>query len=263
MVSYLIYFAPQLSSVLFQMDWKEEFELLSSMLLKPGESCEIIGEKPCPILKVVQNQFSLTFELENYPETKPKMALNCSLLDRKTCDEILQFLSQEASTCLGEPMLFQLSQLATDKIVEHLKIVEEQRSSVGIELRKSNVTLIEIDHMRNQTKYVKYLQAWASQLSISLLILHLEFLSKHWILLNYTEDNELKQFMKNLKTQNVDVDSKGKPCKERLSTILCSRSSLTNFLKENFKEENVQSKSDLQSILKQMNLENILEELKM
>ena len=96
------------------MDWKEEFELLSSMLLKPGESCEIIGEKPCPILKVIQNEFSLTFELDNYPGTVPKMALNCSLLDRKTCDEILQTLNQEASTCLGEPMLFQLSQMATD-----------------------------------------------------------------------------------------------------------------------------------------------------
>ena len=243
------------------MDWKEEFELLSSMLLKPGESCEIIGEKPCPILKVIQNEFSLTFELDNYPGTVPKMALNCSLLDRKTCDEILQTLNQEASTCLGEPMLFQLSQMATDKIAENLKIVEEETSD-GNELQESKVTLIEIDHMRNQTKYVKHLQAWTSQLSISILILHVEFLAKHWILVNYTEENELKQFMKNLKTQNVDVDSKGKPCKERLSTILCTKSSLSKF-KENFKEENVKSKSELQSILKQIELENILEELKM
>ena len=250
-----------ISSILFQMDWKEEFELLSSMLLKPGESCEIIGEKPCPILKVIQNEFSLTFELDNYPGTVPKMALNSSLLDRKTCDELLQTLNQEASTCLGEPMLFQLSQLANDKIIESLKIVEEQRCE-GIELRESRVTLIEIDHMRNQTKYVKHLQAWTSQLSISVLILHVEFLAKHWILVNYTEENELKQFMKNLKTQNVDVDSKGKPCKERLSTILCTKSSLSKF-KENFKEENVKSKSELQSILKQIELENILEELKM
>ena len=94
------------------------------------------------------------------------------------------------------------------------------------------------------------------------MILHVEFLAKHWILVNYTEENELKQFMKNLKTQNVDVDSKGKPCKERLSTILCTKSSLSKF-KENFKEENVKSKSELQSILKQIELENILEELKM
>ena len=79
------------------MDWREEFELLSSMLLKPGESCQIIGEKPCPIIKVIYNEFDLTFQLhQNYPETKPTIAMNSNVLDRKVCDEILEILSHEA-----------------------------------------------------------------------------------------------------------------------------------------------------------------------
>ena len=243
------------------MDWREEFELLSSMLLKPGESCQIIGEKPCPIIKVIYNEFDLTFQLlQNYPETKPTIAMNSNVLDRKVCDEILETLSHEASTCLGDPMLFQLSQSAYEKVIERVEVLKDKENG-EVEIEDLIVTLVEIDHMRNQVKYVKHLQTWTTQLDIKLFVVHLEFLSKHWLLIQSTED-QLKQFMKNLKTQNVDVDSKGKPCKERLSTILYTKSVKTPHV-DNFNEETVKSKSELLSIFSRLKLEVIIAELKL
>ena len=34
-------------------------------------------------------------------------------------------------------------------------------------------------------------------------------------------ENSLKSFQNQLKTTNVDVDSRGRPCKEKLSKVLC------------------------------------------
>ena len=35
-------------------------------------------------------------------------------------------------------------------------------------------------------------------------------------------EHSLKSFQNQLKTTNVDVDSRGRPCKEKLSKVLCS-----------------------------------------
>ena len=75
--------------------------------------------------------------------------------------------------------------------------------------------------MRDQSCYVRTLSNWSQELQVCLLVIHLKFQSRknHWVLIKGA-DKQVKTFKKYLRTRNVDVDSKGKPCRERLATEL-------------------------------------------
>jgi hypothetical protein len=79
--------------------------------------------------------------------------------------------------------------------------------------------LIHIDHMRDRTLYCKTIGKWALELAISCCVLRI---SSRWnILLCLQGSTEsVNEFTTRLRTQCVDVDSKGRRCKERMSREL-------------------------------------------
>ena len=173
-------------------------------------------------------------------------------------------MDQEAAEFVGEPMLLHLSQMAHDKIAEHFRNEEEgidEKGSVNDD-KTTSLTVIEIDHMRNRSKYVKCLEQFAMHLSVEILILHIDFKANHWIIVKHDSVDQLKEFVKRLKTQSVDVDAKGRPCKERLSKVLLtvtkakSKNSLTN---AKF-EETVHSKDEIEAFLQKVGLFNELQD---
>ena len=87
--------------------------------------------------------------------------------------------------------------------------------------RESNlyICMIQLDHMRDKRNYVKTLERWNKDLGISGAII---FCGKGKIfLILIGSQNNLRDFQRRLKTSNVDVDSRGRPCKEKLSKVLC------------------------------------------
>ena len=72
--------------------------------------------------------------------------------------------------------------------------------------------------MRSKAKYLKALQAWASELSI-----HGKIVDKgrHSIVSALVgREKDITEFLKRWKSEKVDVDSRGKPCKERMMEVL-------------------------------------------
>ena len=69
----------------------------------------------------------------------------------------------------------------------------------------------------------------------------------------------IKSFNQNLKTQNVDIDSRGRPCKEKLSKVLCceilSQSTASEIINE-FERKNELKQSAL-CILDAKNTEEV------
>ena len=245
--------------------WKEEFELLSTMFTKTGESAEIISQLPSVIIRITQiiedqTNLAITFELGlDYPNSVPNIAIHCThaKLTRLKSGQVLESLNVEAEFRIGEPMLLDLCQLTHDKILTILQEPTESNCVADIEkgTEVTFVTIIEIDHMRNQAKYVKCLGQFARQIGLKLLVLHLNYKSKHWVILVHDNLEQSKQFLKNLKTQLIDVDSKGKPCKERLSSVIATEKFDTVIHLEKFSlEESVGSKNDLLEILNKLGI---------
>jgi hypothetical protein len=81
------------------------------------------------------------------------------------------------------------------------------------------VSMIEIDHMRDKRHYIKTIERWNKVLNITGSVIFYGKL-KIFLILFGCEKN-LKDFQQQLKTHNIDVDSRGRPCKEKLSKVLC------------------------------------------
>ena len=188
------------------------------------------------------------------------------------CSKTKQRCNNDFSlSSLGEPMLLQLCQSAKVYVSELISSFEESLSDASAkeigraDSTEKRLTLVELDHMRNKAGYIKILSKWADQLC-SVLVIHLlhrkrkRFLLKLW----GTEDN-IKVFLRNLKTHAVDVDSSGKPCKEKLATVLCSCLSGIELGSDcpstkGLRIEEIESEPQLKTLFKRYNLSQVYDE---
>ena len=88
-----------------------------------------------------------------------------------------------------------------------------------------HVCIAKLDHMRNEQKYLKLLNSWAKDLTLYGKVLHTGPHSIYVIIVGVNDSGgaSVSEFLKRWRTQNIDVDSQGRPCKERLLSILCQR----------------------------------------
>jgi len=173
----------------------------------------------------------------DYPfENPPEMILQVSHL--KFFDE-----RETVTKCFD---LFQKEELV---VHEWCQTIEDELSRVGELMRKNRdrgkvqsedinnsnssgrTTLIHFDHMNNFKGYTKLLSKWAKQLRLGGVI----FLPRNckprprhiFAILDSAElSGETSEFLTRLRTQNVDVNSRGVPCKERMSTVVSEFSRL-------------------------------------
>lgn len=93
-------------------------------------------------------------------------------------------------------------------------------------------TLIHLDHMNDHRGYIKTMSKWVQQHTslqgVVFLPLHCHPRPRHiFILLEEPISNEnsaTQDFLKRLRSQNVDVNQRGQPCKERMSTVVTTLS---------------------------------------
>ena len=183
----------------------------------------------------------------------------------KNCDNDSYFSS------LGEPMLLQLCQSAKVYVSELISSFEVSLSYASEkEIGKPGstekcLTLVELDHMRNKTGYIKILSKWADQLC-SVLVIHLLYRKrKRFLLKLWGTEDDIKIFLRNLKTHAVDVDSSGKPCKEKLATVLCSSLSGIELGSDcpstkGLRIEEIESEPQLKTLFKRYNLSQVYDE---
>ena len=88
-----------------------------------------------------------------------------------------------------------------------------------------HVCIAKLDHMRNEQKYFKLLNSWAKELALYGKVLHTGPHSIYVVIIGVNDSGgaSVSEFLKRWRTQNVDVDSQGRPCKERLLSVLCQQ----------------------------------------
>ncbi|KAI7837367.1 hypothetical protein COHA_008806 [Chlorella ohadii] len=79
--------------------------------------------------------------------------------------------------------------------------------------------LLKLDHMHSRSSYSRLIRRWAAELGLGGRLLFCGSSPIILILLGGAADG-LKEFLLRMRTRNVDVDSKGRPCRERMMTVL-------------------------------------------
>ncbi|ROT69598.1 RWD domain-containing protein 3 [Penaeus vannamei] len=190
---------------------EKEFELLSQ-----GELSVMFSVTTSPTHHPdLRISLMFTLSVESYPEEVPPFSVQCTSLSRQECEDLKKSLKEEAELLRGSPMVLNILTALQDKQLKVAQtiIADSARPSIN----DAKVYVLQLDHMRNKTRYVKTIQRWCRDLSI---VGGLVFYSR-WIFLILQGDEEsIKTYIQRNKTQVVDVDSSGRPCKERLLSVL-------------------------------------------
>ena len=115
-------------------------------------------------------------------------------------------------------------------------------------------TVIHFDHMNDYQGYTKLLSKWTKQLRLGgvlFLSLHCKPRPRHIFAVLDSPPiggGGTAEFLTRLRTQNVDVNMRGKPCKERMSTVIAEFPSLllsTTTVDDNWEHEQMSSIGDI------------------
>ena len=117
-----------------------------------------------------------------------------------------------------------------DNVVKHTggDHRQEQLDSDGDEGNVKEVLVYRLDHMRSKAKYTRLMGEFTSSCQLRG---HLLFYKKFILIFLRGERARILEWHRLMTTENVDVDSRGRPCKERM-------------LKEVFQSSQVSSDTD-------------------
>lgn len=83
-----------------------------------------------------------------------------------------------------------------------------------------SVVSVHIDHMHNANRYQRALDDWCKELDVCGLLLVAGAPACHYRLVLRGAPGATSEFLKRLRTRPVDVDRHGRPCRERMATVL-------------------------------------------
>ena len=170
----------------------------------------------------------------DYPEKRPCSAsVSCAGLSRegvsslqRAVDTFIEETFNEDEECLFQ-VVMQARESARDLLESYqLRNRETEKGTSSSTCLPSHGILIRIDHMNDSAGYTGLLSSWAGSLALGGdLLLRVSPGSKRAtdiaLVLQGSEEN-IKTFLKRLRTEYVDVNSRGQKCKERQFDVLCS-----------------------------------------
>jgi hypothetical protein len=173
-----------------------------------------------------------------YPAAAPAcvLAVSSEHLSRDQEARCLQLLQQVAGAALGLAGDGQecLCQLIEALLAELESAARERRAATAgadaahdpqqQEDQQQYVALLRLDHMHDPGLYRRTLRRWAGELRLAGRLLLCGGGSGRraaiLLLLLRGEEAAVREFVLRMRTRNVDVDSKGRPCRERMMDVL-------------------------------------------
>ncbi|XP_071033423.1 RWD domain-containing protein 3 isoform X2 [Parasteatoda tepidariorum] len=182
------------------------------------EEMEHFVSRNSTILKFTLHQGTfVTFEIpERYPQEAAHLSICSSEMTNSEKCAIEKDIRNYALQLIGRPMIMDLV-TKTQELFRHHCVVECKRNEPTLLEQEDYIAVISIDHMRQRRKYSKTLQSWACELNICGILL---FCQKWIYLILEGLKNDIKEFIVRHKTIPVDVDSSGKPCKEKMCKVI-------------------------------------------
>jgi hypothetical protein len=176
----------------------------------------------CLACSTVKNQDICTIQMtvcitREYPDTLPNVSLLSTHFKKK---EIIQFrdnLLSYAKTLPHEPIILDMA-LWLQENAPHTSsestTSENENKKKGV---KNELVILRLDHMRNRTCYLKTLSGWTKDLDIRMIVF---FAHKVILIIFEGQSENVKEFLRRFRSCNIDVDCSGKPCKEKMMTIV-------------------------------------------
>lgn len=181
--------------------------------------------------------------------------IKCLSLTRMECDQVKNFLKGVADSCCGAPMILDLLRALHGK--EDITETLENSAKKLTHTPKGGCTcVLHLDHMRNQTRYLKTIKAWCKELNLGVRIVFC--IQWIFIILQGYEEN-IKTYIQRNKTQCVDVDSSGRACKERLMSVLYQGNQENRFV--DFEIHRLESISDFQEWMTRFGSSNLFKDV--
>lgn len=131
------------------------------------------------------------------------------------------------------------------------------KSASGNLCADKTVILLKIDHMRSKNRYIKTITRWVQELNLSG---RLFFVSSLIFLLLAGKDSDVREYLRRHKTCNVDVDSSGKPCKERMMNVLVQEQAPSKLRISDFDKEECISTIQLTERFMELQLGDVFKE---
>ena len=159
----------------------------------------------------------------HYPVALPQISLSCTEITKGNLQVLRGELSEYAGSLSEGPKIMELAMWIQQQAYRYRSMpsfstsVERKDQPKEENNTSRSLVLLVLDHMRNRTRYVKFLSSWAQELDIKGFL----FFTGHLILLLLEGvHGDVKEYLRRHKSCNVDVDSSGKPCKEKMMTVL-------------------------------------------
>ena len=101
---------------------------------------------------------------------------------------------------------------------KYFDLKSDYSKEIQLSEKEIELMIVKIDHMRKSGPYLKTLENWSNQFALTSLFV----ISKDQGLILLVEGDKcnISKFLLQWKTTNIDVDSHGKPCKEKMMQIL-------------------------------------------
>ena len=152
-------------------------------------------------------------------------------------------------------------------VIEHARELCNSACVELVDQEEDKVVCVEfvvatLDHMRKVVNYLKILEKWTEELEVAVLIVMSK--SHDLVVLMEGETENVTRYLSLWKTSNIDVDSKGRSCKERMLQIV-SRNTIENETLGEFTENGsrfrfVQTEK-LSDLFKNSKIETIMQNL--
>ncbi|CAG5114721.1 unnamed protein product [Candidula unifasciata] len=121
---------------------------------------------------------------------------------------------------------------------------------------KLMTVLLQLDHMRSKNNYIKLIKKWSVALGLPGRLI---FCNKLILILLQGTSQAIKEYVIMNRTTIVDVDSKGKGCKERMLTVLCEIPADSHARLSDFCVEEVATIKSLQELFHNCSLSDLYE----
>ena len=170
-------------------------------------------------------KFEMTLSVlidKDYPISLPRLSVLSAHVTRRKAIEIQGLLQNYANKCLAqfsEPIVLKLVEWLQENMPELCPEEEVQVTKKNaVTDDKFHICILKFDHMRSRKKYLKTITNWVEELNLNGFIL---FWERNIIEIIKGLKSDITKYLKFSRTCTVDVDSAGKPCKERMMSVLC------------------------------------------
>lgn len=183
------------------------------------------------IVKCLCARFELT---SGYPAISPRVLLSSDVLCARSILELQRDVNSHVTMHCNEPCIFSTTEFLRDTFES---LVHEQQDSPELDhgmilgdltpsqpnqltsAQKSSLCIVHLDHIRSETKYLKTLESWSQELAVRGRVINAGIHFIYIILMGCGDS--LRELLRRWQTSVIDVDTCGRPCKERLMSVLC------------------------------------------